>query len=188
MQIPMQITFRHMDTSPALEAKIRERAAELERFHPHIMGCRVVVEQEHSRHHQGNLYRVVVDITVPGHELVAGRTPSQHQAYEDAHVALRDSFDAIRRQLEELSRRQRGDVKQHEVPPHGRISALQTGQDHGFITSADGRELYFHRNSVLNTPFEQLETGMEVRFAEEMGEQGPQASSVTVIGKHHVVG
>lgn len=188
MQIPVQVTFRHMEASPALEARIRERAAELERFHPNLTSCRVVVEQDHSHHHQGNLYHVHADLTLPGHELVAGRASPKHKAYEDAHVAVRDAFDSLRRQLEDLARRERHDVKQHEAPPHGRISTLIPAEDRGTITTPDGREIYFHRHSVVNADYDRLEVGMEVRFAEEMGERGPQASSVHLIGKHHIKG
>ena len=77
--------------------------------------------------------------------------------------------------------RQRGDVKHHEEPTHARISALFPDKGYGFLTTQDGREIYFHEHSVLNRKFKQLEIGMEVRFAEEMGEKGPQASSVTVV-------
>lgn len=188
MQQSLQITFRHMDPSPALEAKIRERTDELERFHERITGCRVVVEAVQQRHHQGNLYRVGIDLTVPGGELAVNRAPSEHQAYEDAYVAVRDSFDALRRKLEDFARRQRGDVKYHETPPHGRILKLFPLEDYGIIASSDGREIYFHRHSLLNTPLEELRIGDEVRFAEESGEEGPQASSVTLAGKHHIPG
>jgi ribosomal subunit interface protein len=188
MQIPLQVTFRHMEHSPALEAKIRERAAELEQFFPHIVGCHVVVEQESRHHQQGNQFHVRADLTLPGHELVAGRESPKHQSYEDPYVALRDVFDSLRRQLEDVARRQRQDVKHHETPPHGRIGTLSPAQDCGTITTPDGREIYFHRNSVLDGGYDRLQPGTEVRFAEEMGEQGPQASTVHVIGKHHVAG
>ncbi len=187
MQIPTQITFRHMEPSAALEAKIRERADELERFFPRLIGCKVVVEMDH-RHEQGNLFRVRAELTLPGHELVAGHESAKHQAYEDPFVALRDTFDSLRRQLEDLARRQRNEVKHHETPPHGRISGLKPAEDCGTITTSDGRDIYFHRNSVIDSDFDKLEVGMEVRFAEEAGELGPQASTVHLIGKHHVVG
>jgi len=177
-----------MDSSPALEAKIRERADELEHFYDRITGCHVVVEAVQQRHHQGNLYRVGIDMTVPGAELVANRSPGEHHAHEDAHVALRDAFDSIRRQLEEYARQRRGDTKSHELPPHGRVRETIPGENYGIIDSADGKELYFHRNSLLNATLEELQAGDEVRYAEEVGEQGPQASSVTLVGKHHIVG
>lgn len=188
MQQPLQITFRHMETSAGLEAKIRERVAELERFYDRITTCHVVVEAVQHSHHQGNLYRVGVELMVPGAELVANRAPGGHQAHEDAYVAVRDAFDAIRRQLEDHARRQRGDVKSHEVPPHGTVRQVLPAENYGMIEAADGRTIYFHRHSLLNATLEELRVGDEVRFAEERGEQGPQASSVTLVGKHHVVG
>ncbi len=188
MQQPLQITFRHMEPSAALEAKIRERSSELELFHDRITGCHVVVEALQQRHTQGNLYRVGIDLTVPGGELAVNRSPGEHHAHEDAYVAVRDSFDAMRRQLEDFTRRHRGDVKRHELPPHGKIGRLAPTEDYGIITAADGREIYFHRNSLLNVTLEELHVGDEVRFAEESGEQGPQASSVTLEGKHHIPG
>ncbi len=188
MQLPIQITFRHMDPSPALETRIRERVTKLEQFHPRLMSCRVVVEQEHRRHHQGNLFLVRVDLTLPGHELVAGHESPKHQAYEDPYVAVRDAFDSLQRQLEELARRERHEVKHHEPPLHGHISGLTPAEDYGRITTPDGRDIYFHRNSVVDADFDKLTAGMEVRFSEEMGERGPQASSVHLVGKHHITG
>lgn len=188
MQIQPQITFRHMQPSPALEAKIRQRIDLLEQYHNHLTSCRVVIELDHHHHHQGNLYHVRVDLTLPGHELIAGRESPKHQAYEDAYVAVRDAFDSLQRQLEDLARRQRQDMKHHDIPLHGRISKLVPDEDYGRIASADGRDIYFHRNSLVGGDFEKLTVGMEVRFDDEMGDEGPQASSVHLIGKHHIVG
>lgn len=186
MKLPLQVVFRNMEPSEAVEAKIRERCEKLDAFYEHIMSCRVMVEAQHKHHHQGNLYHVRVDLKVPEAELVASREPDQHHAYEDVYVAIRDAFDTIRRQLEDYVRRRRGQVKQHEVPPHGRIAELYA--DYGKIATPDGRLVYFHRNSVLDEAFEHLAIGTEVRFVEEMGELGPKATSVHVVGKHHVVG
>lgn len=88
MQIPLQITFRHMDSSEALAARVRGRAEELERFFDRIVSCRVVVECRHPRRRQGNLIHVRVDLGVPGREIVVGRDPTAHHAHEDAHVAF----------------------------------------------------------------------------------------------------
>lgn len=115
MQLPLQITFRHMEPSPALEMRIRELAARLDRFNDRIMSCRVVVEAPHQHHRQGQLFAVRIDVTVPGGELYADRTRDAGHAHEDPYVAARDAFDAIRRQLEDYAREQRGDVKHHVV-------------------------------------------------------------------------
>lgn len=186
MRLPLQVTFRGMEHSDALEAKIRERAEGLDRFFERIMGCRVVVELHHKHHQQGNLYHVRIDLTVPGDELVVSREPDEHLMHEDAHVAVRDAFDAARRELEDYARRRRGDVKTHEAPPHGRIAELHPEEDYGRIEAADGRLVYFHRNSVVDADFADLTVGTEVRFAEEKGDSGPQASTVRPVGKHHI--
>ena len=187
MQVPLQITFRHMDTSEALEAYIRERAEELDRFFDRIVSCRVAVEPQHARRQKGNLFRVRVDLNVPGREIVAGYDPVDH-AHEDAYVAARDSFDAVRRQLEDYVRERRSEVKLHAVPDHGRVARLIAEQDYGFIASADGSEIYFHRNSVANGDFDKLAAGDAVRFVVDETEsaKGPQASTVIPLGKHHL--
>ncbi len=188
MKLPLQIVFRNLEPSNAIEARVRERAEKLDHFFEEIMSCRVIVEAHHRHHHKGNLYHVRVDLKVPDAEIVAGREPSEHHAHEDVYVAIRDTFDATRRQLEEYVRTRRGRVKAHEVPPHGRIVELFPDEDYGKIETPDGKRVYFHRNSVVDADFGKLEVGDEVRFVEEMGELGPQASTVHVTGKHHVVG
>jgi ribosome-associated translation inhibitor RaiA len=104
MQLPLQMTFRHMAASPALEARIRQRADELEHLCARITSCRVVVECRHKHKQQGKLFEVRVDMTLPGAELVAGRDHGLNHAHEDAYVAVRDAFDAARRQLEDYAR------------------------------------------------------------------------------------
>ena len=188
MQLPLQITFRHMEPSPAVEAKVRERADKLERFFDQITACRVAVEAPHRHHHQGTLYQVRVDLTVPGEELVVSRDPGLNHGHEDVYVAVRDAFDAAERRLEEYARRQRREVKTHEEPPHGRIIEMLPAEDYGRILTTDGREVYFHRHSVVDGDFDRLEVGEEVRFSEEQGAQGPQASTVHVLGRQHPSG
>jgi len=104
MQQPLQITFRNMDASAAIEDDIRDKAGKLEQFCDQIMGCRVMVEALHRHHHKGHLYHLRIDLTVPGHEIVVSRDPAKHQAHEDPYVAVRDAFDAARRQLEDYVR------------------------------------------------------------------------------------
>jgi len=179
MQMPLQITIRDVPHSSALEAQIRERAAKLEAFHPRITSCRVTVEELGKHHHQGRHFRVHVDVRVPGKEVLVNR-----DHHEDVYVALRDAFDAAKRQLEEVIREMRGDVKVHEVPQHGKVARLFTDEGYGFIQTRDGRELYFSRENVVHPPFEHLAPGQEVQFVEELADEGPQAKRVSV-GKHH---
>jgi cold shock CspA family protein len=179
MLLPLQVTFRNMPRSDAVEQAIRERAERLDRFCDRVMGCRVLVETRHRRR-QGNLFHIRIDLTLPGREIVVSREPTLHRAYEDVYVAIRDAFDAAGRRLEDFVRRDDMRVKAHELPPHGRIARLDRGNGYGFIGTPDGREIYFHRNSVVNAGFDRLEEGDPVRFHEEAGEKGPQASTVHV--------
>jgi len=188
MQIPLKITFRNLERSEALEADIRTHAEKLETYYGSIIGCRVVLEMRHKHHRQGNHFHVRMEVSVPGSTLIADREPDEHHAYTDAYVAIRDAFTSMRRQLEDYARRQDQRVKVHEAPPHGRVVEMYPEQDFGRIEAADGGLIYFHRNSVVDADFDRLEIGAEVRFDEEAGEHGPQASTVHVVGKHHLVG
>ncbi|KPK49461.1 MAG: RNA polymerase subunit sigma-54 [Thiotrichales bacterium SG8_50] len=113
MKLPLQITWRNLDQSDAIETSIREHAEKLDQFCDHIMSCRVVVEVPHGHHHKGRLYHIGVDITVPGTEIVVKRDPAKNSAHEDIYVSIRDSFEAAKRQLQDYVRKQRGDVKTH---------------------------------------------------------------------------
>jgi ribosomal subunit interface protein len=187
MQVTPQITFRNMEPSAALEAAINEKMDKLDQFYDQIIKCHVMIEAPHRHHHQGNLYSVHIDITLPQGKVVVSRDPQRNHTHEDAYVALRDAFKAAYRQLEDYQRRQRGDVKEHVMPASGKVVTLLPTKEYGFIRTADGREVFFHKKSVLGDAFDKLELGSEVRFDEEMGEKGPQASSVHLIGKHHIL-
>jgi len=184
MQLPLQVSFRHMEHSDAIEAIVRQKAAMLDKFANRIMGCRVVVEPSGKHHEHGNLYEVRIDLTVPGEEIAVTREPSQHTEYKDIHVALRDAFDSARRKLEDYVRRRRGSVKTLETAPHARVCKLFPDEGYGFIATPDGREIYFHRDSVLHDGFDHLQIGTEVTFVEAEGKKGPQASTVRPVGRH----
>lgn len=185
MRLPLQITFRGMDASDAITARIRERAEELDRLCDRIVACHVVVEAGHRRQRKGRLRHVRVALTVPGGEIVVTRDPEEHHDHEDMNVAIRDAFDATRRQLEDHLRRRRGDVKAHEAPDHGVVARLFPEEGYGFIAAASGQEIYMHRNSVLNGGFDALHAGDEVLYVvdTEEGDSGPQARSVVTVGK-----
>ena len=95
MEIPLQITLRDMQRSEALAARIRSDAAKLERLHPDIMSCRVVVEEADRHRHQGREFSVHVEVRVPGRDALV--STQRHDT--DVYVAVRDAFDAVRRQF-----------------------------------------------------------------------------------------
>lgn len=175
MKIAPQITMKNVPHSAAVEAKILEKMQKLDQFSDRIMSCRVAVEECQRKQHQGKLFSVHIDITVPGKELVVNKIENQ-----DLYVAVRDAFDAAKRQLEEHARKRRGDVKTHAEAPRGKVAKIFPFDGYGFITTSDGREIYFHRNSVIEPNFDKLEEGAEVAFLEEQGKEGPQAVRVAV--------
>jgi ribosomal subunit interface protein len=116
MVLPLQITFRHMDPSPALEARIRKLASRFDRFSQHITRCHIIVEPPPHHKHQGFLYDFRIDISLPDEEIAIRHAHPASHAHEDPYVALRDAFRAARRRLEDHERKRRHDVKTHTEP------------------------------------------------------------------------
>ncbi len=201
MQLPVQITFRNMDPSAAVEARIREEVDKLAEFYDSIMGCRVMVEMPHQHRQRGKRFHIRIDLTLPGGEIVVKHEPSLHDSiqqteiekrkkkqeiaapHKDVYVAIRDAFKATRRRLQDYARKQSGAVKHHEPALHACVSKLFPEEGYGYLETPEGGEIYFHKNSVLNEGFEKLVIGTEVSFVEEAGDKGPQASTVRIISK-----
>jgi len=197
MTLPIQITFRNIEPSNGIEAKVRQEAAKLEKFYSPIMSCRVVIEVPEHRRRYGGLHHVRIDLGLPGGELVIKNEPSLHGSipeeeqktakhlevdtpHKHVELAIRDAFRSARRQLEDYARRQRRDVKTHETH-RAEVAELYPKKGYGFLKTADGRQIYFHRNSVLHGSFGRMKVGSTVAFAEEQGERGPQASTVRMV-------
>jgi len=117
---------------------------------------------------------------VPGERLVVGRDPAKTRSHEDLYAAVNAAFREARRQLQDHARRFDARVKVHAEPARGRVARLFPEDGYGFLATPDGREVYFNEKSVLEGAFRRLRVGSEVRFAEELGEEGPQASTVAV--------
>jgi cold shock CspA family protein/ribosome-associated translation inhibitor RaiA len=180
--LPLRIAVRNTTLSPETEADLRDRAAALSRYYGRIVGCLVTVDVPHGRRKSQALeYRVRLDITLPGGEIVINRQPR-----DELRTAVQDAFSAARRRLEDYARRQNGAVKAHEPPPIGRVSQYYPLGGYGFIEAQDGHEVYFDQKSVLDGGFDRLDVGTEVRFNEEPGEKGPQATTVALAAQRHV--
>ena len=203
--IPTQVTFRGLAHDDAVEHDIREHVTWLEQFYAGIVRCRVLIEVPHRHRHDGRHFHVRIDLTVPGGApIVVSHEPSLHGRMKDVEdethhkddetervhrsvaVAIHDAFDAARRRLEDFAREERGTVKAHDVRTHGEVVDLSIVDGFGFIQAGEQR-IYFNRASVLDDAFDRLTVGASVAFVEEKGEQGPQASTVRVLGKHHYV-
>ena len=176
--LAVQITFKDIANSQSLEAHIKEKAQKLTQFYQRIQSCRVVVEVPQKHKHQGKLFSVNIDLTVPGKELVVS-----HKQNQDVYVAIRDAFHAIERQLEKYARRRRGDVKAHDHVFNGVIVRLFMNEGYGFIRGFDGDEFYFSANNVIHPQFENLEIGDKVQFIGLSANEGLQANRIT-LAKH----
>lgn len=180
MKVPLQVTFHGVPSSDRIEALVRDRVAKLERACDHITSCRVTIEKPHRSRGNAEHWQVRVDLTVPpGHELVVRRESNENTVRDGLYGVVTEVFDAAWRRLEKLNRRQRGEVKAH--PTH-EVAGLvrRLFDDHGFVRTIDGRDIYFHRNAVIGD-FDELGVGMGVAFEEEEGEEGPHATSVRII-------
>jgi len=184
MSAKIEITFTHMDVSPTVEAKIRNRIAKLETLFDGITNVHVAVAAPHKRAGSGNIYDVHLAVHVPGTELVVNERPGKTEAHTDVYVAVRDAFNAIERQLKRWKDQIRGEVKTHDMPLQGRVADLHREEGYGEIATVDGRLVYFHRNSVLNGGFDALRPDATVELTVQSGEsaKGPQASTVRPIG------
>lgn len=198
--IPLQITFHHAKATMDAEQRIRAEVEKLSRFYKRIMGCRVVIEGSSGRR-EGNPYLVRVDLTVPGGELVVRNEPSvtgsarqiekpeirkaleSRSSQKGLRLAIHDAFKSAGRRLEDYARRQRLDTKQLVPPPAARVTQIFPDKGYGFLITLEGREIYFHKDSVLNQAFTRLKVGTTVTFAEEAGDKGPQASSVKIVAR-----
>lgn len=188
MQRPLQIAFRGMETSLALEGLIRERVARLEALYPRLIGCRVVVEVPHRGSAAAKVpIAISVEADVPGQGRVVGKDEEdRREAKEDQTAALNSAFEAVERQLDRIA-----DIRSRIVPGHaadgesGMVVRLFREQGYGFIEVEGAPELYFTRNAVIGGSFDEIEIGMMVHVTLATGEgpMGPQASSVRLLDR-----
>mgnify|MGYP006307178829 CR=1 FL=1 len=184
MQVPLEISYRNIEKTDYIESLVREKAAELDRVHSHITSCHVAVEKPQSHQQQGNPFRVRIDVRVPpGHELVVKQKPTGGEMHRELSAVIRKAFSAMKRRLKKLEEQQRRDVKSHpeQTENQGIVKKLFPEHGYGFLRTLNNREVYFHKNSVLHNGFEDLEEGTLVRYVGEMGNNGPQASTVQIV-------
>lgn len=173
----LELSFHGMDPSETIRTKVREQVDKLQRRYSDITSWHVFIDGPIG---SSGLFEVTVEARVPGAELAVGRKPGDVNAHTDALVALRDSFTAIERQLKKRRRQQHGEVKVHDGKPQGQVASIFHEQGYGFVTINDGRDVYFHKNAVLEPEFEELGVGdaVELTIVQDESPRGPQATSV----------
>lgn len=185
MQVPLEIIYRDVEKTDAIESLVREKAAKLEQICDYIISCRIAIERPHKHKQSGKPFRVRIDLTVPhDHVLIVERLSANGNRQEPLQAAIRNAFEAMRRQLQEVVEKQRGEIKAHpEQQVMALVEKILRDEGYGFLRTIEGQPVYFHAHSVLHGEFERLEVGTGVRFAAEMGEKGLQATSVEIVNK-----
>ena len=188
MQVPLEVNFHNMARSEAMEARVRDRVARLEKIADSIISCRVVLEAVHRQPH-GSPLSISIKLGLPGKDIVVKREQRRHESKGDAYQVIGVAFDIAERQLEEHQRICRHDVKTHDGPTYARIVSLYPDQDYGFIETPVHLNVYFHSDVVDGKAFDSLEVGNEVLYtlAAEEGPMGPQASRVQPVRGAHPV-
>lgn len=185
MNVPLEISYRGIERTDTIDGLINGEVNHLEEVCDHVSSCRVSVERPGKHIQSGSPFRVRVDVTVPpGHEIVSRREPGQGEMHEELTTVIIDVFDAARRQLQELTEKQQDPGKRDREPQMNAIvDKVFPDEDYGFLKNLEGRDVYFHRNSVLNNDFDRLSPGTGVHYSEEMGDKGLQASSLRIVSK-----
>ena len=186
IRVPLEITFRDVEKTDALEELIREKADKLETVCEDMISCRVAVEKPQEHQRSGSPFRVRIQARVPtGHEVVAERKPGDGDMHDPLPKVVRSAFDAAERQIRELVAKRRGEIKFHpEQQLMAVVVRLFPEKGYGFLKNLeDGREIFFHESSVVRDDFQKLEIGTGVRYIESAGEEGPQASTVQIVDK-----
>jgi cold shock CspA family protein/ribosome-associated translation inhibitor RaiA len=185
MQTPVEIDFQGLKGNEKLRACVLKHVAVLEQRFGRITACRVVIKAPSERHRTGGACEITIRLSLPqGREVDIGRSEKPDDRHADAVVALNDAFKRARRRLQDHARRMRGHVKSHDAPPIATVKRFDEVSGFGFLETEDGREIYFHKNSLLDGGSRQVAPGTRVTFFEEMGDKGPQASTVKLLGKH----
>ena len=188
MQTPVEIDFHGLKANERLRACVLKNISTLEQRFGRITACRVVIKAPSERHRTGGVCEVAIRLALPqGRHVDIARSEKAEKADDrlaDPMVAVKAAFQRARRRLQDQAGRMRGQVKCHDGAPVATVKRFDAATGFGFLETPDGREIYFHKNSVRDGSAGPFAPGTRVTFFEEMGNKGPQASTVKVLGKH----
>jgi cold shock CspA family protein/ribosome-associated translation inhibitor RaiA len=172
----LHIEGQHVQLEPEWRAKIEGELDRLQKhYHDPILHARVEIIG--TAHHHLGAFEVHLVVAVAGDTLTITRQGDL------VLPLLAEACDVLDRRLLEHSRLRQQESKTHgEVARHGRVLRLFPQDDYGFIETEDGLEVYFHAHAVKKGKFAHLRPGTAVKFAQEAGDQGPQAVWVQPLG------
>jgi len=184
METPVRIEFQGLRPSATVRELVTSNLAGLEKLYGRITACRVTVKGPGERHRTGGRYEVHLGLVLPGGRKVdVARTPKADERFADVMFSIHDAFRRTKRRLQDQTRKMDGRVKAHAPLPQGVVLKTERAKGFGFLKSDDGRDIYFHRNSVRDGDFADLVPGARVAFMDEAGDKGPQATIVRQLGR-----
>lgn len=175
------ISFPDFEPSDAVRADIEKYLAKLEQVFSRIISCNVFVRAPHMSKRK-HIYHINLHLEIPGEDIIVNHEPEKNMAHMDIHVAIRDAFNSLHRQLRKrVKSMQKKTTPPDETHQYAIIKSFDIEEGYGFLTDPSGREIYFHKNSILNSEPSEVKPGLRVRFAEEMGEKGTQVTSMSLL-------
>ena len=181
MQIEPIISYRNIEPSAAVNTLVEKRVAVLERLHDRLIGCDVTLEAPQKRKVSGRVFKVRLNLRLPGDDIHTDHKVAQGSARDDLLLAVNRAFSAAEKNLKRRKKKMGGvEVKQHPPVLHGEITLIEPELGYGYLRADDGREVYFQRDGFTSDVWDQLQKGARLRFREFEGEKGPYAVSVTL--------
>jgi cold shock CspA family protein/ribosome-associated translation inhibitor RaiA len=181
MQTEPIIAYHHVDPSPAVEDLVLRRIKALERRDDRITGCEVTMEAPQKKKLHGRVFKVRLNLHLPGPDLSISREIAQGSAQDDLILAVNRAFTAAEKALKTRKKKMDGiEVKHHPPVLHGEITELEPELGFGWVQADDGRKVYFQRDSLTSDNWERLDKGTRLRFREMQGDKGAYAASVTI--------
>jgi len=181
MQAPPKISYHNLASSPAIENLVQRRIKALELRHDRLTGCEVTMEAPQKRKRHGRVFKVRLNLHLPGPDLSISKEVAQGSAQEDLILAVNRAFTAAEKQLKKRKKKMNGlEVKHHPPVLHGKIAELEPELGYGWVQADDGRKVYFQRDSLTSDDWARLDKGTRLRFREMQGDKGPYAASVAI--------
>jgi cold shock CspA family protein/ribosome-associated translation inhibitor RaiA len=181
MQAPPKISYHNLAPSPAVENLVQRRIKVLELRHDRLTGCEVTMEAPQKRKRHGRVFKVRLNLHLPGPDLSISKEVAQGSAQDDLILAVNRAFTAAETVLKKRKKKMDGiEVKHHPPVLHGKITELEPELGYGWVQADDGRKVYFQRDSLTSDDWGDLGKGTRLRFREMQGDKGPYAASVTI--------
>ena len=183
METEPQIVFENMESSEALRQRVLDELEGLERFFGRITSARVSMNIPPREHRKGYLYRANIHLVLPGgREVAVSNNPHSGRAEDDMYAAIEGAFAVARRQLQDEKDMMAAKTRAQTVGSEqiGQVIRLYPEDGFGFIVTPSGHEVWFSQKKVKRGEFKNMQIGTRVYFEEELGDQGPLATTVRI--------